>query len=84
MKIAVCVSGALRTFPYCAPSIASFFGDVDYYGLFWAQDRGNLMAAIQLPDSTSLERTQQVVDQVDRICAETPGVADRIATVFAS
>src|SRR5207237_579490 len=49
-------------------------------GFIPSQDRGNLMAAVQLPDATSLERTQEVVDHVDRICAEDEGVADRIAT----
>lgn len=39
MKVAVCVSGALRTFAECAPHIKSFFGDADYYGSFWSADR---------------------------------------------
>jgi multidrug efflux pump len=49
-------------------------------GFIPVQDKGYILAAIQLPDSTSLERTRAVVDKVDRIFAETPGVAHRIAT----
>ncbi|MCP6756069.1 efflux RND transporter permease subunit, partial [Klebsiella pneumoniae] len=49
-------------------------------GFIPPQDKGYLLAAIQLPDSASLERTRKVVEQVDRIFAETPGVAHRIAT----
>ncbi|HVS39939.1 MAG TPA: efflux RND transporter permease subunit, partial [Gemmataceae bacterium] len=43
------------------------------------QDQGRLYAAIQLPDSASLERTQQVVDHVSDIAMHTPGVAHTLA-----
>ena len=36
------------------------------------------MVGVQLPDGQSLERTAQVVGQVDRIIAETPGIAHRV------
>jgi len=49
-------------------------------GFIPVQDKGYLLAAIQLPDSTALERTRRVVEHIDRIFAETPGVAHRIAT----
>ena len=42
------------------------------------QDMGRLMVSVQLPDSSSLERTQAVVAQVDQIIRETPGVAHSI------
>jgi multidrug efflux pump len=39
------------------------------------QDMGRVIVSIQLPDSASLNRTQQVMAQVDRIALSTPGVA---------
>src|SRR4051794_3000799 len=39
------------------------------------QDKGYLLANIQLPDSASLERTLEVTDAVEKIALETPGVA---------
>jgi multidrug efflux pump len=43
------------------------------------QDKGYLMASVQLPDASSLERTIDVVRRVDEIAADEPGVAHRIA-----
>ena len=42
------------------------------------QDQGRLYAAIQLPDSASLERSQKVVDKINEIAHETPGCAHTI------
>jgi multidrug efflux pump subunit AcrB len=42
------------------------------------QDKGYLLANIQLPDSASLERTVEVADGVERIALETPGVAHTV------
>jgi multidrug efflux pump len=39
------------------------------------QDKGYLLANIQLPDSASLERTVEVTGAVEKIALETPGVA---------
>jgi multidrug efflux pump len=39
------------------------------------QDMGRLICSVQLPDSASLERTKEVVAQVDGMIRETPGVA---------
>src|SRR5262249_31317492 len=44
------------------------------------QDKGYLIANIQLPDSASLERTVEVTDAVEKIALETPGVAHTVAT----
>jgi len=41
------------------------------------EDQGYVMAAIMLPQSASLDRTQAVADQVDAILAKTPGVDNR-------
>jgi multidrug efflux pump len=43
------------------------------------QDQGRLYAAVQLPDSASLERTQKVIDRVAEIAQETPGCAHNIS-----
>jgi multidrug efflux pump subunit AcrB len=39
------------------------------------QDKGYLIANVQLPDSASLERTVEAVAKVEQIALETPGVA---------
>ncbi|MDB5312397.1 MAG: bepE 6 [Gemmataceae bacterium] len=39
------------------------------------QDQGRLIVSVQLPDSASLQRTQDVLTQVDAIARKTPGVA---------
>ncbi|WP_010585557.1 efflux RND transporter permease subunit [Schlesneria paludicola] len=44
-------------------------------GFIPSQDKGRLIATIQLPDSASLERTKEVSLAVERIALETPGVA---------
>ena len=38
------------------------------------QDQGRLIVNVQLPDAASLQRTQKVMAQIDRISHETPGV----------
>src|SRR5438132_1296000 len=43
------------------------------------QDKGYLVANIQLPDSASLERTVEVTDAVDKIALDTPGGAPTLA-----
>ncbi|NLF67425.1 MAG: multidrug efflux RND transporter permease subunit [Candidatus Anammoximicrobium sp.] len=73
----------------------SFLVLVLYAGLVWLtgwsfgrmptgfippQDQGYLFAAIQLPDSASLERTDATVEQVYKILRQTPGVAHVLRT----
>jgi multidrug efflux pump len=48
-------------------------------GFVPTQDKGYLVANIQLPDSASLERTVEVTDAVEKIALETPGVAHTVA-----
>lgn len=43
-------------------------------GFIPPQDKGYLVIAIQLPDSASLERSDEVVDRIAKIAGETPGV----------
>ncbi|MCH6555888.1 MAG: efflux RND transporter permease subunit, partial [Chloroflexi bacterium] len=45
-------------------------------GFLPIEDQGYVLAAIQLPDAASLERTQQVLKRIDGILKETPGVRD--------
>lgn len=45
------------------------------------EDQGYFMVTAQLPDGATLERTEQVVDQINRMLKETPGVADVIGVV---
>jgi multidrug efflux pump len=47
-------------------------------GFIPQQDQGRLIVNIQLPDSASLQRTQDAMAQVDKIARETPGVAHAI------
>jgi multidrug efflux pump subunit AcrB len=43
------------------------------------QDKGYLIANIQLPDAASLQRTAEVTGKVEKIALETPGVAHTVA-----
>jgi len=48
-------------------------------GFLPTEDQGYCFANIQLPDAASLGRTQEVLEQLDEIVADTPGVADWIS-----
>ncbi|HEX5273133.1 MAG TPA: efflux RND transporter permease subunit, partial [Gemmataceae bacterium] len=48
-------------------------------GFIPQQDQGRLIVNIQLPDSASLERTEEAVHEIDRIARETPGVSHTVA-----
>ena len=48
-------------------------------GFIPQQDQGRLIVNVQLPDSASLQRTQEAMAQVDKIARETPGVAHTVA-----
>lgn len=43
-------------------------------GFIPAQDRGYVVVAVQLPGAASLQRTTEIVRQVERIALDTPGV----------
>ncbi len=47
-------------------------------GFIPQQDQGRLIVSIQLPDSSSLERTKEAFAQVDDIIRATPGVAHTV------
>ncbi len=42
------------------------------------QDRGYLLVNVQLPDAASVQRTSEVMSQVDKIARATPGVAHTV------
>jgi multidrug efflux pump len=48
-------------------------------GFIPMQDKGYLMVNVQLPDSASLERTQEVMAQAEEIARKTPGVKHTVA-----
>ena len=48
-------------------------------GFIPSQDKGYLLANVQLPDSSSLERTQKVMERVEAITGKVPGVAHTLA-----
>jgi multidrug efflux pump len=48
-------------------------------GFIPTQDKGYCLVNIQLPDSASLKRTEDVMRQVDKIALETPGVAHTVS-----
>ncbi|HEY2389467.1 MAG TPA: multidrug efflux RND transporter permease subunit [Candidatus Binatia bacterium] len=45
-------------------------------GFLPVEDQGYVIAGAQLPDAASLPRTTEMVEKMNRIIAETPGVAD--------
>ncbi len=47
-------------------------------GFLPIEDQGYLIAAVQLPDGASLDRTQKVLDNVSEVVGKTPGVAQVI------
>src|SRR5438874_6805115 len=49
-------------------------------GFIPIEDQGYLLAAVQLPDGASLDRTQTVMDRVQEIASKQPGV-DQIMTI---
>ena len=44
-------------------------------GFLPIEDQGYLLLNVQLPDAASLERTEEVIEQIDGILGETPGVS---------
>ncbi len=48
-------------------------------GLVPEEDTGTIMGAVSLPPAASMERTQAVMDQVDKFCASIPAIQSRQA-----
>ena len=49
-------------------------------GFIPIQDKGRLIVNVQLPDSASLERTIEVMNRIEKMALETPGVAHTIGS----
>jgi multidrug efflux pump len=48
-------------------------------GFIPAQDKGYLLVNVQLPDSASVQRSQRVMAQIERVALQTPGVRHTVA-----
>ena len=48
-------------------------------GFLPLEDQGYAFVNLQLPDAAALPRTQQVIDKIDEIVANTPGIEDRVS-----
>ena len=48
-------------------------------GFLPIEDQGYVIASVQLPDASSLERTAEVLDQIDGILKSTPGVENWVS-----
>jgi HAE1 family hydrophobic/amphiphilic exporter-1 len=64
---------------YLALMAVTFWGFVSVpTGFIPEEDQGYAIVGVQLPDGSSLERTKEVTAKVDKILADTPGVAHRL------
>ena len=48
-------------------------------GFIPAQDKGFVLVNVELPDASSLARTRQVMDQIEVIAKDTPGVSHTLS-----
>jgi HAE1 family hydrophobic/amphiphilic exporter-1 len=48
-------------------------------GFLPIEDQGYLMANVQLPNAASLERTREVLNKIDRILEQTPGIRNWVS-----
>ena len=48
-------------------------------GFLPLEDQGYVMASIQLPDASSLQRSQAVLDRIDGILEQTPGIKEWVS-----
>ena len=78
--VRLCVRGAVVALLIYGGLLGlTYFGFVKVpTGFVPDQDKGYLLVSAQLPDAASLERTQQVMSQVDAIVKQTKGVAHRL------
>jgi multidrug efflux pump len=72
-------ASAIGLLVYAGLMYATYYGFTTVpVGFIPDQDKGYLLVNVQLPDSASLERTQKVMDRVDKIARETEGVKNTI------
>jgi multidrug efflux pump len=79
------VSGLLRVSPlvllvYAGLLVMTWYGfTTTPTGFIPQQDKGYLLVNVQLPDASSVGRTQDVVRQIEQIALKTPGVKHSVA-----
>ena len=62
---------------YCGLLVLTYFGFKNVpLGFIPQQDQGYLIAAVQLPDAASIDRTDAVIARLSEIAAKIPGVHD--------
>ena len=65
---------------YAGLLVATYFGfQIVPTGFIPKQDQGYLIVAVQLPDSASLSRTTEVVEEMSQIVLGTPGIRHAVA-----
>jgi multidrug efflux pump len=74
--VKLCVRGsAIGLLVYAGLMYLTYYGfTIVPVGFIPNQDKGYLLVNVQLPDSASLERTQKVMAQVEKIASKTDGV----------
>lgn len=66
---------ALVLLVYCGLLVLTYWGFKQLpTGFIPTQDKGYLVASVQLPDSSSAERTKEAIAKLERIAMDTPGV----------
>src|SRR5262249_27082261 len=70
--LALAVYGGLLTLTYFG------FANVPK-GFIPAQDKGYLLVNVQLPDSASIQRTEQVMRRIEEIALQTPGIKHTVS-----
>jgi HAE1 family hydrophobic/amphiphilic exporter-1 len=64
---------------YLALMAVTFWGFISVpTGFIPEEDQGYAIVGVQLPDGSSLERTKEVTARVEKILADTPGIAHRL------
>jgi len=75
-----CVGGLIRVWPLMLVVFALTLGGTVWWyqnvptGFLPTEDQGYLITAIQLPDAASQDRTREVIEQMNAILADQPGV----------
>ena len=71
---------AISLIAYAGLLVATYFGfQIVPTGFIPKQDQGYLIVSVQLPDSASLSRTTEVVEEMSKIVLGTPGVRHAVA-----
>jgi len=80
MRRLVGFSGIVVIVAIAVIAITSFAFSTIPRGFIPIEDQGYMLATVQLPDGSSLGRTQQVLDRVSELAEQNPGV-DKVITI---